>query len=311
MLIRTTFYKAIGIAFIIALLFAPVPADNLWWREALNSGHTLLFIYFSFVIHSQISVKMHLLNTFVLYLLVLVIGMLLGVIIEVLQSLGQREASFDDLYKNFWGIMTGLCLISLQKVNVLRYQKVFRVTILMMAAVFLLSGLGSVLTLSWHYIERHRAFPVIIDPGANWASSFVRFNNARIIEVSALSQKDKVPAHIIQFDSGDYPGISIIEPEADWSNYRYLRLKIYSMNKAAHYLNLRVHDYLHNQSHQDRFNKKLYIRPGINTFRISLNQIRLSPANRELNLKNIAGLILFSENLKKPLQFSVSRIALE
>lgn len=307
MFVRTDFYRAISFVVIAVLLFASVPANNLWWREAINSGHTLLFVFFTFVIHSQINTRMRFSNVFVIYLFVLIIGMLLGVVIEVLQSVGQREASLNDLYRDFLGIMTGLSLLSLFNTKNTHYQKIASI---IMAAGFLLLALYPLLQLSWHYIERHNAFPVVIDFNANWSSSFVRFNDAIMIKVSASHQYDS-HLRLVQFNPGNYPGISVIEPEPDWSNYHNLRLKIVSMNELSHYMTLRVHDYKHNQGYSDRFNKKLLIQPGLNEFIISLNQIRYAPADRELDLKNIAGLILFSGRLKKPLRFSVSYIGLE
>lgn len=41
------FYRIIVLVAVITLLFASVPANNLWWREAINSGHTLLFVFLS------------------------------------------------------------------------------------------------------------------------------------------------------------------------------------------------------------------------------------------------------------------------
>ena len=310
MFIRTNFHRVIGLVVIAALLFASVPANNLWWREALNSGHTLLFVFFSFVIHSQLSARQRFSNIFVLYLLVLIIGMLLGVAIEVLQSIGQREASLNDLYSDFLGMMAGLCLISLLELKKSHYQKFVSILVGIAATGFLLLGLNPLLQLSWHYIERHNAFPVIVDFDADWSSSFVRFNGARMIKVSAFNQQG-YHLHLVQFDVGDYPGISVIEPEPDWSNYHSLHLKVYSMDERDHYMVLRVHDEKHNLEHSDRFNKKLLIRPGLNEFSLSLNQIRYSPADRELDLKNISGLILFSSKREQPFQLSVSNISLE
>ncbi len=308
MFVRASFYRVIALIVIAGLLFAPLPTNNLWWREAINSGHTLLFIFLSFIIHSQISVRMRLSNSFVIYLFVLIIGMLLGVAIEVLQSIGQRETSLNDIVRNFFGLMTGLCLIALFKLKKSPYQKFAGVVIVIATTGFLWSGLNPLLRLSWHYIERQNAFPVIVDFDANWSSSFVRYNNARVVKRLASGQQNH---HLVQLNSGEYPGISIIEPEPDWSGYRDLHLKIVSMSEYAHYMILRVHDDKHDQDHLDRFNKKLLIKPGLNAFSISLNQIRYGAADRELDLKNIAGLILFSSKLKDPLQIAVVNISLK
>lgn len=167
------------------------------------------------------------------------------------------------------------------------------------------------LQLSWHYIERNNAFPVIADFDADWASSFMRFNDTEILQVSGSKQKKNNNMHLVRFNQGDYPGISVIEPEPDWSSYRKLRLKVYSMDKHSSKLVLRVRDNSHNQNHSDRLNAELLVQPGFNEFDIALSQLQQEPANRELDLTHISGVILFSARLEEPLQLAVSNIYLE
>jgi len=291
------------------LLFAPLPANNLWWREAVNSGHTLLFFFLSFAIYYQLSAKSRLSNHLVIYLLVLLIAMLMGVLVEALQIASQRDASLNDIYRNFLGIMAAVCLLVLFNTKKLPYRKLGSAVLIIVAATFLWFGLNPLFHLSWHYFERHNAFPVIIEFDAGWSTSFVRYSNARMVKtLDAGQQRNRL--HTVRFYPGNYPGVSIIEPEPDWSDYGYLSLIVHSMSASPHYMVLRVHDENHNQQYTDRFNKRLVIQPGVNKFSISLDQIRFAAVDRELDLKNIAGLVLFSGRLKQPLQIAVSNITL-
>jgi hypothetical protein len=305
------FYRNTVLVAIVALLFFSVPANNLWWREAVNSGHTLLFIFLSFVIYHQIRARARFPNTLIIYLYVLILGLLLGAVIEALQTLVQREASISDMYKNFLGIMTGLCLISAFNLKNVHYQNLTRFLFVFVGAGFLMLGMMPLMQLSWHYIERKSAFPVIIDFDANWSSSFIHLNNAEMLKLPNSTQKKNDKLHLVRFGQGEYPGVSIIEPEPNWSGYHQLRLKVFSMNEHDINLTMRVHDKMHNQDYSDRFNKKLVIHPGLNKLEITLNQIQHGPLNRELDLTNIAGVILFSSEQEQQLRFYVSNLILE
>lgn len=308
MLAWNNFFRFIVFVAIVALLFASLPASNLWWREAVNSGHTLLFIFLSFVIYHYIKGTVHVaVNTWLIYLYVLLTGMVLGFAIEILQALVQRGASQGDIYGNFYGIVTGICLIALLELKNRRLQRLHAAFLTFTATGFLLLGLMPLLQLSWHYIERNNAFPVIADFDESWLSSFVHYNDAEIVKNSASNNN----LHQLWLYQGDYPGISIIEPVPDWSGYRNLRLNIYSMHDHSRKLVLRIHDDSHNQNHSDRFNEELPVRPGLNTFAIPLSSIQQGPVERELDLTHIAGVILFSTGLDEPLQFSLGNIFLE
>ena len=78
---------------------------------------------------------------------------------------------------------------------------------------FLLLGTASLLQLNWYYVQRDRAFPLITDFGEEWASSFVRFNNATLLGSSVRESDEYNSLLRLSFELGKYPGVSIIELE--------------------------------------------------------------------------------------------------
>jgi hypothetical protein len=286
----------------------PLPASNLWWREATNSGHTLLFMILSYVVFYQIRSKTHYSNNLIIFFIVLLTGMLLGVVIEMLQGLVHREMSWNDLYKNFFGLMSGLGLaILFHPKNDYQWKKT-GIFLVLFSISFLLLGIYPLLQLSWHYIQRDKDFPVIVDFESNWSSSFIRFNKAEIIRKPGNDSKKMFR---IRFDQGEFPGVNIIEPEQDWSAYSRLRFSVFSYNKKDVAFLLRVHDKMHNQNYPDRFNQRLTIKPGLNKIVVKLSLIQKGPVNRLLDLSNIAGLTLASVNNEEPLLLDISNIYLE
>jgi len=280
--------KVIILLTVVALLFSPpVHINNLWWHEVINSGHTVLFFFLSFIIYSRLKAIAPDSSVLIIYLYVIAIGILLGIVIEGLQTLVHREFGLNDIYGNLYGIMAGLCLHAFYKLKTIHHKNLLAAVMFVGSTGFLLAGLSPLMLLSWHYVERANAFPVVMDFDSSWARSFIRYNKK------------------------NYPGVSIIEPEPDWSGYRQLRLSLHSNNKHDVNLVLRVHDNMHNQKHSDRFNMKLLVQPGLNEFQISLNAMKYGPLERELNLNKIAGVILFSSKLEEWKKIEISNLSLE
>ena len=182
---------------------------------------------------------------------------------------------------------------------------------LLIGSCLLLTGFYPLMQLSWHYYGRSQAFPALTGFDEPWMSSFIRFNNAEVISGLDAGRDKNTGLHRVQFNQGEYPGLSVIEPEPDWSKYSSLRIIIFSRYDKSTNLVLRVHDKIHNQDYVDRFNKVLHLEHGMNEFDIPLSQIEQGPLGRELDLTNIAGIVLFASELKNSLQIELSDIYLK
>lgn len=307
--IRGSLFRNIVLLVLFCLLFLPLPANNLWWREFFNSGHTVLFALLSFVIYRQIKSTAYFSNTVAIYPFVLFVGLLLGALAELLQNFVQRDASLNDLYGDFFGLSAGLCLMAAYELKASQARKISVISLVAISGSLLLIGISPLIQLSWFYVERQNAFPVVMAFDTSWTSRFVRFNNVDLLERTNLNRDEAV--YPVRFNRGEYPGISVIEPEPDWSAYHSLRVNIFSGNKADVVLTLRVHDAKHNQRFSDRYNKKLLIRSGMNEINIPLSQVAITPSGRDLDLANVAGIILFMAKPEESVRLEVSNIYLE
>ncbi|MBL4712269.1 MAG: VanZ family protein, partial [Gammaproteobacteria bacterium] len=72
-----------------------MPTYNLWWREAFNSGHTVLFFFLSVLIYQQLIIRRRGLSVLSTCAIVFILSMLVGVFVEALQSFVSREASIS------------------------------------------------------------------------------------------------------------------------------------------------------------------------------------------------------------------------
>ncbi len=281
------FRRNVVLPVVLCLLFVPFPTGNLWWREAFNCSHTLLFAVLAFIIYRQIKATKYFSNFFAIYFIVLLVGASLGALTELLQNFVQRDASLNDFYRDILGLLAGLCLIAVTDLKAVQHKKLVIVLLITLSGSLILTGVSPLIRLSWRYVEKYNAFPVILSFDAAWSESFIHFNRKA------------------------YPGISIIEPESDWTNYHALRLDVFSTAEKTILLTIRVHDDKHNQDFSDRFNVKLQMRPGMNRVEIPLSQIASGPDNRKLDLANIAGIGLFVSKLSDYNRLKMGDIFLE
>ncbi|MDA3834212.1 MAG: hypothetical protein PF495_12545, partial [Spirochaetales bacterium] len=167
--------------------------------------------------------------------------------------------------------------------------------------------------LSAAYMQRKAAFPVVFDLSSNWLRPFLRLNNAVIkphedneIRVDGESRLSR-----IDLKSGAYPGVSILETTPDWSAYKTLRIVVHSKLSQPFELVLRIHDDQHDYAYTDRFNKAMTINKGTNYFYIPLEDIKNSPANREMNMMQIREMTFFSAQYFDELYFYLGAVRLE
>jgi len=143
---RNNNFRIIISVVFLCLFFIPVPTGNL----AVNSSHTVLFFILSLVLYYSVIGLNRYTNRLLIGFTVLAIGMLLGLIIEMLQSLTQRQASLGDVVSDFYGLSAGLCLIGLIGTIKLNFKKSAAILWLVTGAIFIVAGLKPFLILSWH-----------------------------------------------------------------------------------------------------------------------------------------------------------------
>ncbi len=263
------------------------------------------------MIHTQLVAVKPSLGKKAVYAAVLVLGLGFGIIIELAQGIIGRDSSWRDLIYNLLGLLVGLILINGTYIETDKSGRSKKKRYLEgVALVMFVLGLLPLLQLSWHYIQQEKAFPVIMDLKAQWSDSFVLFGAAKLEpypnKVNAYENMSRV-----QFEAGAFPGVSVLEPVPNWSAYHSMRFKVYSRSEEAVNLMLRVHDKMHNNMYQDRFNRKLVIHTGVNEIVISLSDVLKGPVARDLDLHQVAGLMLFLNGLSQPQFLEVSHIYLE
>ncbi len=289
----------------------PVSVSSLWWYEALNSAHALVFIYISIFVFSRLSISLPALHRYRLYIITIVSGLFIGLSVEVLQFFVGREMSLQDWSKDFFGLLSGIALLEFRRqIKSSSFNKAAAISLLF-AAGFLFFGVHSLLQLSWHYYQRNNAFPVLLEFDKSWSDSFLFFNKAEVTGGAAVFHGGADKFYRIVFESGRYPGFGLVETAGDWSNYRYLCFSLFSSQHDDVDVVLRVNDSAHNQEYTDRYNKRISVHYGVNKIKVALIDIKNAAEKRNINLSEIAEMKLFAVNLEKAVEFEISNIELQ
>jgi hypothetical protein len=242
--------------------------------------------------------------------LAFVLAVTAGVVVELIQPALGREAELIDLRTDALGAAAGLSFVAL--VSPRRHW--------LDALVFVLAAgaaLWPVAEASLAYWERFRQFPTVMDftSRSDWY-----FLDAKNVELAAtrLPQrwigKRDLPSLQLRITGQRWPGVTHIEPQPDWRGYSRLMVDLTNPDTRPLGLTLRVHDRAHRNDATDRFNVSFTLAPATRTvLAFPLAEIAAAPRGRELDLANIAGLIVFTDGGPELLgrEFYVTRLWLE
>ena len=102
------------------------------------------------------------------------------------------------------------------------------------------------------------------------------------------------PAVVISLQRGQWPGLTFDEPVRDWRGWRSLVLDLANVGDAPLPLGFRVNDLRHDNRYVDRYDTTLELPPrSRQRFAFPIDAIRHAPQGREMDLDQIAKVIVF------------------
>jgi len=301
---------AIGMAGSLSLLlFVEVPGNGLWHRALLESAHGPIF--------AAVAVSLLLMRApeartrRSAYVIAFVAALVLGILIELVQSLGGRPGSAFDVMTDAAGAAAGLALWSL-----LQRQPGDDAW---PAIAIALAGITFIvwppLRAANAYAHRAVAFPTIVDFRGPEGLRFVTTEGSPAW-IAALpapwAREADEHALRIRYDEHHVAAMRILEPQADWRGYSIVAMDITNPAERDLQLTFRVFDAAHDGNHADRFNLPLVIPPQTRTtIRVALAAVESAPQGRSMDLARIADVMLFGRESQPPAELYLSRIWLE
>lgn len=275
----------------VILLGVSLPGSNRLIFSVQDSGHFLIFTPLTMI--ALWTYRKRQIKTLGLIMLLL---LLFGILIEGIQSFVDRDPSLYDVLMDLLGITAGGVLFGafIRRTLPPRFSIL---TVLILA----LAAFSQPLYWFWVYQARSVQFPRLFDPDTLFSRALIKGNQGgelRHIDLPPEWSLDADPdIHSCVYVSllkGAWPGVDMQEPVADWRGYESLQVSIYSDQSKDLPLVLRVHDQRHNRKFDDRYNRRLLIRPGYNRFSLPLSEIALAPKTRRMDLGAISDVTIFA-----------------
>jgi hypothetical protein len=108
----------------------------------------------------------------------------------------------------------------------------------------------------------------------------------------------------------NYPGLDPKLEEKDWRGYKALCFDIYNPEEKNVQISVRIDDQKDYPEYKDRYNKSFILNQGMNQIRIPFNTLVTSGTDRNLTLKNIYRLLIFTSNPEKKVVLYIDYIRL-
>ncbi len=115
----------------------------------------------------------------------------------------------------------------------------------------------------------------------------------------------------VQLKPGKYPGVIFQHPPRDWSGYSALAMDITLAGPGPLRLVIKVQDIGHDGETDDRFHRRVLLKPGRQTIRIPLDEIRQAPHTRQLDVSQIRLLQLMTIRPQTPRSYFLDNMRLE
>jgi VanZ family protein len=315
--IRAPFLVAAIFCLALLVVFAELPGRPLIMHVLQKLGHPSVFgaIALGVLVLARQRAK-PLPGVWLEYLAAFAVAVTIGGATEIGQIFTHRDPSLRDVGLDARGAACALALAAAFDVRCRPGPWPRRWRALYLAIAALLAGI--ILTpLAWTaagYALRAERFPVLFAPATRLDLLFVSGGNGKLERAALPPAQALAPGELmlrVPLVARPFAGVSLDEPQPDWSGYHSLVVEVTNPGRTDLQLNVRVHDRAHNYTFEDRFNAAVVIPAGHRqTLEFPLEAIRTAPRGRLLDLGHVAGVILFRSGPDGPREFWLHRVEL-
>lgn len=262
------------------------------FKSFWNLGHILFFLLFPLMMSSY---KRFSNNYIKQCIFIITITIILGSIIELLQSSFQRIPDANDLFRDIIGAMAYLFFLSPSRKTISK-----RILLLMQSGTVVLIGLQIfpvIITLTDEYIAR-RQFPEL--SGFETPFEIHRWSGDPDFIIDKKTKKTGKASMRVFLNTDKYSGVALRYFPKNWEGFSYFKFAIFNPSSEDISITCRIHDKKHteqDQRYEDRFNRSFSIPKGWNTITVSLKDIKHAPKNRLMNMHEIRNVGFFSSSL--------------
>ena len=262
-------------------------ANGLFYEAVWNLGHILFFFLITLLLQPQRK-----LGGWRLVAVTTVVVLVSGGLIELIQSRIGRQIDWHDMLRNLVGAWLALtCLSWPQKKSPAVWLARIGVVTLLLWELWFVVAIGH------QQGQITRQMPQLYNFAATNAQLFWNGNVQRSTRFAdSVGNQFSLEVNIT---TEKYSGASLNNLASDWSNYQNLALTLSNPEQTPLAMVLRINDRTHKRSgnaYEDRFNTRLVVAPGVNSFTVSLADVQQAPATRLMDMTDIHRLIIFASN---------------
>ena len=248
------------------------------YRQAWNLGHFLLFFCLTYLIIQ----KWHWLTTRPFsqqLIIILFLSLIIAVSTELAQLFANRLFEANDIIKDITGSLIAVIFFSPA-----------RRTIKNSYLIYLRDDYNATAD-----------FPILADfekplELTRWVSGEKISLDKDFVTSGEKSLK-------VELSTDTYSGVGLLPYPSDWHDYNFLQINIYSVSTKPLQIHIRINDALHSLKKMplsDLFDTQIVINHGWNELKIAIDEIKLAPRSRHMNLSRIQRIGIFVMNEKDP-----------
>ncbi|MEE9397320.1 MAG: VanZ family protein [Methylococcales bacterium] len=301
-------FAIVSIVSLVSLFLFIAPPDQTSSRsvKALwESGHIIGFAIWIVIIQNKWK-KLATYPVFFQISLLLLISLLLGILIELLQTfIAERIASPMDVVRDIAGSLFAIAFFNsqLQKTSTLH-----KTSIKVLASSVVIFVLIPLFSVAADDILANSQFPVIADFESPFELSRIE-SSMKVALDEQLHHHGKRSMKVV-LEPARYSGFHLRAFPRNWRPFNSLKFSIFNHANYKIYMTCRISDINHNHSHGDRFNRKFAANPGWNHISIPLTDVNNAPINRKMDMTAIKHIGIFITALDKPVEVNIDYIRL-
>jgi hypothetical protein len=266
------------------------------FKHFWNMGHILYFSLLPTILISFSSYRYR--RPIVQAAIIFGLTITLGVFVELGQYAFIRTPDMGDLFRNLIGAGISICfLLPVRKTFPARALVIFKSILIILVGFQVYPFLAAL-------IDEHHArnqFPVLSD--FQTSRQLYRWEGNAAISIENNIGQPGNHAMRAELDTQRYSGVALKYFPRNWNGYHFFEYRMYNPLDETIHITCRIHDKWHTQGLQlyaDRFNRTQSIPAGWNTITIPLDDVRMAPAAREMDLDQIYGVGFFATQLPHP-----------
>lgn len=259
-------------------------------------GHPLLFFMLVLLAWGPLSARV-VRPWFTLALIALLAALVVGVLIEWLQHFVGRQSSWQDVRLDMLGAALGVGWAGHRMADQRAWMP--RATLLTAVSILLYADvrpLAVAVVDEWHM---RRSFPVLADFSTPFELG--RWESSSPISVVPAPGESGTGARAlkVELQPAAYAGLTLRYFEEDWSGFRVFYLRFFNPAPETVKITCRINDRQHETDNRfsDRYNHSVALEPGWNDILIPLYEVRRAPQGREMDMRQVTGMMCFVARL--------------